>query len=248
MPVTPYALFAALANSTSKPSSAKSPSSDMTLSKVVVFGPTGSGKTHLVRKLCGYPVTIPTTDEVQLDTFKIEGEKTQHHFQCWDIPGAQLSSSKSSHYLKGTNVYLFVIDISMPSSNLEMINAVKQFIRSSRIPAEKILFVANKTDLDSDAHLSIEQRRQLSEDIFGEGATFLECSTLNDSDVDAIREAVYRVAISLSEEADAASSAVPAIEPSHDASKGVTTPLLGQDDDDDAPAMVGCVGLKCAIM
>jgi small GTP-binding protein len=119
------------------------------IKKILVIGNHGVGKTSLVTRYVenkfsdAYLTTIGVNIMKKIISFVKEGDTIEVALMLWDIEGATHTQSIPSHYAKGANGYIVVID-STREETLEDLNIHLKYIGDN-----PFVLAINKSDLSS---------------------------------------------------------------------------------------------------
>ena len=113
--------------------------------RAVILGLDGAGKTTLLYNLqLGEIVrTIPTIGfNVERVVYK------RHEFHLWDIGGQTRMRKLWHHYLKNTNVLIYVVDSNDKDRLEESRDTLHQLLNEPKLAKARVLIFANKCDID----------------------------------------------------------------------------------------------------
>ena len=154
--------------------------SDSSLSvKLILLGESGIGKTNLINIYLGEnynPNELTTSNPCQTDTIKVINNK-KLVVSLWDTMGQEKYRSVSKSFIRGSNIVIFVYDITRRDTFLELnywVNVVNE-----EIGDEEALFgiAANKIDLFEKSEVEKEEGEEYAQKI---NALFYETSAKAD--------------------------------------------------------------------
>jgi small GTP-binding protein len=154
--------------------------SDSSLSvKLILLGESGIGKTNLINIYLGEnynPNELTTSNPCQTDTIKVINNK-KLIVSLWDTMGQEKYRSVSKSFIRGSNIVIFVYDITRRDTFLELnywVNVVNE-----EIGDEETLFgiAANKIDLFEKSQVEKEEGEEYAQKI---NALFYETSAKAD--------------------------------------------------------------------
>jgi small GTP-binding protein len=160
--------------------------------KIVVLGSSGVGKSAIVRRLIENTFTPegqPTVG-VEFKPYIVPVNDQPVKLQIWDTAGQERFKSVSRAYFRNAVGAVLVYDVTVESSFDALddwLNDLQQLCN----PNASILLVGNKTDLDVDRKVGIEQARDFAEK---HRLEYLETSALSGANV---TEAFTRLAFAV---------------------------------------------------
>ena len=116
--------------------------------KVVLLGETATGKTNLINVFLGNkfnPMSIPTLNPNSCEK-KVNIYDTNYTINMWDTIGQEKYRSMTKMFLKGTNIVIFVYDITKKSTFTEL-NFWKKLVDDELGDMPIFGICANKIDL-----------------------------------------------------------------------------------------------------
>ena len=125
--------------------------------KICLLGPTGVGKTSLVRQFVDgiFSEKYLTTIGVKIDKKEVTaGDKTAQ-LLLWDIEGVDRYCGFNPRYLRGAAAFVIVVDQTRSQSLLEGMDIYES--ARAEFPDTPAFFVVNKADLPSSWHWSEEE-------------------------------------------------------------------------------------------
>ena len=150
--------------------------------KIVLIGDTSVGKTNILSKYLSneFDPDSKATVGVEFGTkdFKIENNIVK--VQIWDTAGQERYRSITNAYYKGAKGSLLVYDI----TNHKTFESLDKWLSDLKTNGEEkisIILVGNKTDLEDQRKISIEQGKEKAE--FYKLA-FIETSALNGNNIE----------------------------------------------------------------
>ncbi len=144
--------------------------------KICLLGSYGVGKTSLVRRFVynKFEEKYLSTIGVQISRKTLNYNDNQHlmntevNLFLWDIANIEKFDSVVKSYISGAHGAIIVADITRPNSLTPTIDFANNFIDAN--PDGKVVFVGNKTDLESDIKISEDDFRSksllLNSDVF----------------------------------------------------------------------------------
>ena len=150
--------------------------------KIVLIGDTSVGKTNILSKYLTneFDPDSKATVGVEFGTkdFKIENNIVK--VQIWDTAGQERYRSITNAYYKGAKGSLLVYDITNPKT-FESLDKWLSDLKTNGEEKISIILVGNKTDLEDQRKISIEQGKEKAE--FYKLA-FIETSALNGDNIE----------------------------------------------------------------
>ena len=150
--------------------------------KIVLIGDTSVGKTNILSKYLSneFDPDSKATVGVEFGTkdFKIENNIVK--VQIWDTAGQERYRSITNAYYKGAKGSLLVYDITNPKT-FESLDKWLSDLKTNGEEKISIILVGNKTDLEDQRKISIEQAKEKAE--FYKLA-FIETSALNGDNIE----------------------------------------------------------------
>ena len=150
--------------------------------KIVLIGDTSVGKTNILSKYLSneFDPDSKATVGVEFGTkdFKIENNIVK--VQIWDTAGQERYRSITNAYYKGAKGSLLVYDITNPKT-FESLDKWLSDLKTNGEEKISIILVGNKTDLEDQRKISIEQGKEKAE--FYKLA-FIETSALNGDNIE----------------------------------------------------------------
>lgn len=130
--------------------------------KICLLGPTGVGKTSLVKQFVEgiFSEKYLTSIGVKIDKKQVQTDKQIVQLMIWDIEGTDRYCGFQPKYLRGASAYIIVTDQTRSQSLLEGIEIQKMVKAEADIPG---VLVINKSDLPANWHWSsdeIEESKQ----------------------------------------------------------------------------------------
>ena len=147
--------------------------------KIILLGESGIGKTNLINLYLGEkfnPNEASTTNPSQTDKIKVINNK-KINVSLWDTMGQEKHRSVTKSFIKGSNIVIFVYDITRRETFLELnywVNAVIE-----EIGDDEVLFgiAANKIDLFHKSEVKKVEGEEYAQKI---NALFSETSAKSD--------------------------------------------------------------------
>jgi small GTP-binding protein len=132
--------------------------------KIVVLGSSGVGKSAIVRRLVDgtFSEESQSTVGVEFKPFVIPVNDQSVKLQIWDTAGQERFKSVSRAYFRNAVGAVLVYDITTESSFDDLGNWLNDLQQLCN-PNAYILLVGNKTDLESERRVGIEQARDFAE-------------------------------------------------------------------------------------
>lgn len=163
----------------------KTSENEFRLLKIVMSGPSGVGKTSLIRSVIGeeYNPSTQSTIAVDFKVFDVNTDrKTRIKCQVWDTAGQERFQAVTKRYYRGAHIIMFVFDVSDAESFKKMtdffINADwrkhhgESEYRCSTAEHTCAYLVANKCDVDlSSRKISTHHAKMLAKEynlVYGE--------------------------------------------------------------------------------
>ena len=150
--------------------------------KVVLIGDTSVGKTNILSKYLSneFDPDSKATVGVEFGTrdFKIENNTVK--VQIWDTAGQERYRSITNAYYKGAKGSLLVYDITNPKT-FENVDKWLSDLKTNAEEKISVVLVGNKTDLEAERKISIEQGKEKAE-LFK--LAFIETSALNGNNIE----------------------------------------------------------------
>lgn len=150
--------------------------------KIVLIGDTSVGKTNILSKYLSneFDPDSKATVGVEFGTrdFKIENNTVK--VQIWDTAGQERYRSITNAYYKGAKGSLLVYDITNPKT-FENVDKWLSDLKTNAEEKISVVLVGNKTDLEGDRKISIEQGKEKAE-LFK--LAFIETSALNGNNIE----------------------------------------------------------------
>ena len=150
--------------------------------KIVLIGDTSVGKTNILSKYLSneFDPDSKATVGVEFGTrdFKIENNTVK--VQIWDTAGQERYRSITNAYYKGAKGSLLVYDITNPKT-FENVDKWLSDLKTNAEEKISVVLVGNKTDLESDRKISLEQGKEKAE-LFK--LAFIETSALNGNNIE----------------------------------------------------------------
>ena len=150
--------------------------------KIVLIGDTSVGKTNILSKYLSneFDPDSKATVGVEFGTkdFKIENNIVK--VQIWDTAGQERYRSITNAYYKGAKGSLLVYDITNPKT-FESLDKWLSDLKTNGEEKISIILVGNKTDLEDQRKITIEQGKEKAE--FYKLA-FIETSALNGNNIE----------------------------------------------------------------
>jgi small GTP-binding protein len=114
--------------------------------KVVIAGPSASGKSSLLSSICGltFPIEYRSTIGVDYGTVICKKEDKEYKFCLWDTSGDKTFMPITKSYFSYSIACILVFDLTIPSS---FYNAIKWLDEYKKIsPNNYVILVGNKLD------------------------------------------------------------------------------------------------------
>ena len=150
--------------------------------KIVLIGDTSVGKTNILSKYLSneFDPDSKATVGVEFGTrdFKIENNTVK--VQIWDTAGQERYRSITNAYYKGAKGSLLVYDITNPKT-FENVDKWLSDLKTNAEEKISVVLVGNKTDLESERKISLEQGKEKAE-LFK--LAFIETSALNGNNIE----------------------------------------------------------------
>ena len=163
-------------------SSSQNPSGYDMIFKIVLIGDTSVGKTNILSKYLSdeFDPESKATVGVEFGTknFKIENNIVK--VQIWDTAGQERYRSITNAYYKGAKGSLLVYDITNPKT-FENVDKWLSDLKTNAEEKISVVLVGNKTDLESERKISLEQGKEKAE-LFK--LAFIETSALNGNNIE----------------------------------------------------------------
>ena len=152
------------------------------LFKVVVVGDSGVGKTGITNRYLkgNFQEDTKTTVGVEFGAKKVYIKDKCVKIQIWDTAGQERYRSVTTAYYKGAKGALIVYDI----TNTQTFENVECWIKEVKDATDKeikIILIGNKSDLEENRLVSVEEGRLMSEE---NNLSFFETSGKNNINVD----------------------------------------------------------------
>jgi len=152
------------------------------LFKVVVVGDSGVGKTGITNRYLkgNFQEDTKTTVGVEFGAKKVYIKDKCVKIQIWDTAGQERYRSVTTAYYKGAKGALIVYDI----TNTQTFENVERWIKEVKDATDKeikIILIGNKSDLEENRLVSVEEGRLMSEE---NNLSFFETSGKNNINVD----------------------------------------------------------------
>ena len=140
--------------------------------KVAIFGSSQTGKTTLLRRICGRGFLNEYEPTIGCEVVDIDNNK------YWDIAGNRKYQGIMESYYKGTDYAIIVFSITRPRS----IKEVEVYINKIKAvePDVKIIVVCNK--MDRDRKISIEAMNEMKKKLNPEDKYFEISTKFRDGD------------------------------------------------------------------
>ena len=162
--------------------SSQSPNGYDMIFKIVLIGDTSVGKTNILSKYLSneFDPDSKATVGVEFGTrdFKIENNTVK--VQIWDTAGQERYRSITNAYYKGAKGSLLVYDITNPKT-FENVDKWLSDLKTNAEEKISVVLVGNKTDLESERKISLEQGKEKAE-LFK--LAFIETSALNGNNIE----------------------------------------------------------------
>ncbi len=138
--------------------------------KIALLGSHAVGKTSLISRFVTreFSSEYLTTIGLRVDQKLVEVEQTRVELIIWDIAGQDDPVRIPQYYLNGAHGYIFVIDLSRPSTWEPMTHQLQ--VLEAMMPKAKRLLAGNKMDLLSQAELQ-RMQEQVPLDIYTSALT-----------------------------------------------------------------------------
>ena len=150
--------------------------------KIVLIGDTSVGKTNILSKYLSneFDPDSKATVGIEFGTrdFKIENNTVK--VQIWDTAGQERYRSITNAYYKGAKGSLLVYDITNPKT-FENVDKWLSDLKTNAEEKISVVLVGNKTDLESERKISLEQGKEKAE-LFK--LAFIETSALNGNNIE----------------------------------------------------------------
>lgn len=114
--------------------------------KICILGPTGVGKTSLIKQYVDgiFSDKYLTSIGVKIDKKIIDSMFTPVQLMLWDLEGIDKYCGFNPRYLRGAAAYIIVMDQTRSASYVEAIEVYKEAQKHTDVPA---ILVINKNDL-----------------------------------------------------------------------------------------------------
>jgi small GTP-binding protein len=114
--------------------------------KVVIAGPTASGKTSLLSSICGlnFPIEHRSTIGVDYGTVTCQKEHKEYKFCLWDTSGDKTFIPITKSYFSYSIACILVFDLTIPNSFYTAIKWLDEYHMIS--PNNYVILVGNKVD------------------------------------------------------------------------------------------------------
>ena len=147
--------------------------------KIILLGESGIGKTNLINIYLGEnynPYELSTSNPCQTDAIKVINNK-KLKVSLWDTMGQEKHRCVTKSFIKGSNIVIFVYDITRRETFLELNYWINVVIEE--IGDEEVLFgiAANKIDLFEKSQVEKEEGEEYAQKI---NALFYETSAKAD--------------------------------------------------------------------
>ena len=149
--------------------------------KIILLGETGVGKTCLINVYIDkqFNSTEIITSQSNLSFKIIEIHNKKLSLNIWDTMGHERYRSITKNFIKGSNIIIFVYDITDKNSFLELnfwVNSVFEILSK-----DEAIFgvVGNKADLFTKSEIKTNEAEEYAEKI---GALFTEASAKNNAE------------------------------------------------------------------
>ena len=131
--------------------------------KVCILGPTGVGKTSLIKQFVEgiFSEKYKTTIGVKIDKKQVNKEGRGIQLLIWDLEGIDRYCGFNPRYLRGASAYIVVVDQTRSQSLTEGIEILE--LAKEHYPDIPAFFVINKTDLPTSWHWSEEELNTCSQ-------------------------------------------------------------------------------------
>ncbi|MCI4670985.1 MAG: GTP-binding protein [Bacteroidia bacterium] len=128
--------------------------------KIALLGSHGVGKTSLISRFVEgiFPEKYLSTIGLKVDNKEVDLGDTIMDLVIWDIAGQDDPTRIPHYYLNGCHGYIYVVDLSRPSTFEDMISRME--ILKGMLPKAEYVLAGNKMDL-----LSSQEQEDIKEQL-----------------------------------------------------------------------------------
>lgn len=178
-----------------------------TLTKVVLLGNAGSGKTALMKRINFDKYQSPYISTIGLDFATMERPKRV--IQTWDTAGAEGLQSMPAGFNQFTDVVIYCIDLSQPLNINKITSDIQQFKKLIEPKTTEPTFILVGTKIDLDRSVTDQEFTQLlSNKSLGFSKGFKVSSKTNE-EIGLLRDGIYEIADELAKAEEKAKMDVP---------------------------------------
>ena len=163
--------------------------------KVIIVGDASVGKTCLLQRMINntFDFETKTTTGFSNSSIEVEYNDQKLELKLWDTAGQERYNSLTAMYFKGVDFALLVYDITNKSS-FEKLSFWDQHLKDNSIEGNRVFVIGSKSDLEEKRAVSIEEGESYAK---SHGANFLEVSSLNNVNIDALKYMIASIYFSI---------------------------------------------------